>query len=127
MSDSEVFKILDLYDNVSFNKLLHMAKFSEIVNFNELYKKWRKDYISSKRKFKNIDLDEYVTLVAKRSKSFVTPKAIKQAIKMKQEHIAIKEIAKETNMTISKLDYLFTNAFRVGILNENNYRTRTLK
>jgi hypothetical protein len=124
MSEKEVFEVLDLYDNTTLDNLLKMTRFSNIVNFNELYKKWRKQYIESKRKGKTLDLDEYAIVVARRSKSFVLPVEVKKAILMKRKHIAIADISRETNMTLQKLNYLFSNAFRIGFLDESNFNVR---
>ena len=124
MSEKEIFEALDLYDNKTFDEIYKLSNFQMLDNFRKIYTKWRKQYVSNKRKIKKLNLDEYSIEVAKRSRHFILPTTIKIAIEMKRENKSLKDITKKTSISAAKLNYMFATAYRHGILDDSNYKVR---
>lgn len=88
-------------------------KYSQLL---KVYKKWRKEYINSRIKEKELDLDQYSLKVANNSRNKVDKEQIKQAILLRRKKVPVREISKITKLNIGKLDYVFTNARMFGFL-----------
>lgn len=88
-------------------------KYSKLL---EIYKRWRKEFVSQRKETKLPNIDLYSKEIAKNSRSDVDPEKIKQAILLRQKNITVRKISIITGLTMGKLNYLFTNAKRVGFL-----------
>lgn len=88
-------------------------KYSKLL---EIYERWRKEFVSRRKETKLPNIDLYSKEIAKNSRNDVDPEKIKQAILLRQKNTAVKKISIITGLTVGKLNYLFTNAKRVGFL-----------